>query len=144
MKYHGQLALCHFFSQQLIRELTSRPHPKLLLPIPLHPKRLKERGFNQSWEITKSLSKALKIDTNASILVRSKDTKPQATLPYSERKKNLHGAFSLTTAQLPDHIALIDDVLTTGHTAQEAAKCLKKVGVKRVELWTIARSIGHD
>jgi len=138
----------HYLSQYLGHQLAhhikqvSEEMPQMLIPIPLHHTRLKQRGYNQSAELAKVLSTELDIPLNQSALKRIKATKPQNQLPFSERKKNLMTAFTCqANHQLPEHIALIDDVLTTGHTADAAAKALIKQGVKTVELWTIARTI---
>lgn len=144
MKYHDTLVLCHFFAEQLYQKLKDKPLPDMLIPIPLHPRRLKERGYNQSWEITKILGKKLNIAISSSVLVRVRDTLPQASLPFSERRKNMNRAFKLDSTNIPKHIALIDDVVTTGHTSNMAAIALQKAGVVHIELWTIARAIRHD
>jgi predicted amidophosphoribosyltransferase len=93
--------------------------------------------------MTKTLSKQLDIPYNNTVLTRIKNTLPQTSLPYSERQKNIQSAFLCNHHPLPSHIALIDDVLTTGHTADTAAKTLLQNGVQHVELWTIARTIRH-
>ncbi len=144
MKYHDKLALCQFFAQQLYQQIKDKPLPDMLIAIPLHPKRIKNRGYNQSWEITKILGKKLNIPISSTVLSRVRDTLPQASLPYSERKKNMVKAFKVKQKPNVDRIALIDDVVTTGHTANIAAYELQKAGVDHIELWTIARAIRHD
>jgi ComF family protein len=145
LKYHDQLAIVSFFSQHMTNHIKKHAEamPDLLMPIPLHPKRLRQRGYNQSAELAKALSKQLAIPYDNHTLTRIKNTLPQTILPYSERKKNIHSAFKCNTRTLPPHIALIDDVLTTGHTADMAAKALIQNGVKKVELWTLTRTIRH-
>ncbi len=145
LKYHEQLSVANLFANQFATQLQVHPHtmPDCLMPIPLHPIRLRHRGYNQSAEIAKVLSKRLDIPYDDRTLCRIKNTQPQTSLPYSERKKNIHSAFKCCRQSLPRHIALIDDVLTTGHTADMAAKTLMQNGVKKVELWTIARTIRH-
>lgn len=140
-KYHDKLFLSRFFAEQMVKKLKKRPLPKLLIPIPLHPRRLRQRGYNQSLELAKVLSKQLSIPVSSDPLIRIKDSLPQASLPYKERKSNIQHAFNVTTSQLPKHIALIDDVLTTGHTANVAVKVLRHTGVSIIEVWTIARTI---
>jgi ComF family protein len=143
MKYHGQLHLTNYLALLLARDLKQQNEikPQLLIPIPLHPKRLKKRGYNQSVELSKILSKQLNIPLDNNALIRIKNTLPQTQLPYSERKLNMKSAFQSLNTNLPEHIALIDDVVTTGHTADMAAKICIEQGVKKVELWTIARTI---
>lgn len=145
-KFHNQLFLSRFFAQQLAKQrlLTQQKLPQLLLPIPLHTRRLRQRGYNQANELVKELSQLLSIPFDNQSLTRTKDTSPQTSLSFSQRKKNLKQAFAVKNNGLPHHIALIDDVLTTGHTAETAIKVLKSTGVKTVELWTIARTIRHD
>ena len=140
-KYHDKLFLSRFFADEMAKELKHRPLPQLLIPIPLHPRRLRQRGYNQSLELVKVLSKQLSIPFSSEPLIRVKDSLPQASLPYKERKKNIQHAFDVTTSRLPKHIALIDDVLTTGHTANVAVKALRQSGVETIEVWTVARTI---
>ncbi len=144
LKYRDKLALIHLFATHMSHHLKHRVKPDALIPIPLHPHRLRERGFNQSLELAKQLSQQLAIPVRHDILIRVRDTPPQASLPFSERKKNINQAFQLKCTDVPAHIALIDDVLTTGHTANVAAKLLRQAGVKTIELWTIARTIKHS
>ena len=145
MKYHSQLQLADYLAHQLAlavqQQCESESKPQLLIPIPLHPKRLRQRGYNQSVELAKTLSKHLNIPLDNNALIRIKNTLPQTQLPYAKRKQNIKSAFQCRHATLPEHIVLIDDVLTTGHTADMAAKVCLKQGEKKVELWTIARSI---
>ncbi|MBL1320639.1 MAG: ComF family protein [Methylophaga sp.] len=144
LKYHDTLVLSQFFATQMAEQLKKRPLPQLLIPIPLHPRRLRERGYNQSLELAKQLSKQLNIPVRHDILMRIKDTPPQASLPFAERKNNMKKAFQINNTNIPNHIALIDDVLTTGHTVNFAAKVLHEMGVKTIEVWTIARTIKND
>ncbi len=144
LKYHDTLALSRFFAAQMAGQLKERALPQLLIPIPLHPRRLRQRGYNQSLELAKQLSKQLTIPVRHDILMRIKDTPPQASLPFSERKNNMKEAFQINSTDIPAHIALIDDVLTTGHTVNVAAKILRKIGVQNIEVWTIARTIKND
>ncbi|RLA02342.1 MAG: ComF family protein [Gammaproteobacteria bacterium] len=143
LKYRDKLFLSRFFAQQMAEQANNRPLPQLLIPIPLHTKRLRHRGYNQAMELARYLSKQLSIPVRNDILIRTRDTLPQASLPFSERKKNIKRAFGVNNFNLPKHIALIDDVLTTGHTADVAAKALRQANVNTIELWTIARTIRH-
>ncbi|PHS22998.1 MAG: amidophosphoribosyltransferase [Methylophaga sp.] len=144
LKYHDKLVLSRLFATHMVEQLKNRVLPQLLIPIPLHPRRLRERGYNQSLELAKQLSKQLAIPVRHDILMRIRDTPPQASLPFTERKKNMKQAFQLNKTKFPDHIALIDDVLTTGHTVNVAAKTLRQAGVENIEVWTIARTVKHD
>jgi len=143
-KYRDKLYLTDVFADLMVEHLQHTTLPELLIPIPLHPRRLRQRGYNQALELAKSLSRKLAIPISMDTLIRSRDTVPQASLPYDQRKRNMRRAFNVHSSSLPRHIALIDDVLTTGHTANAAAKLLRHEGVTTIELWTIARTIRHD
>jgi ComF family protein len=143
-KYHDKLYLTEVFADLMVEQLKNKPLPKLLIPIPLHRRRLRQRGYNQALELAKILSRKLNIPISKNSLIRSRDTAPQASLPYDQRKRNMRRAFKLNDDVLSNHIALIDDVLTTGHTVNAAAKLFRQEGVTTIELWTIARTIRHD
>ncbi|MDC9724617.1 MAG: ComF family protein [Gammaproteobacteria bacterium] len=144
LKYHDKLYLTQLFAHLMSKKLIHSPLPHCLIPIPLHPKRLRQRGYNQSLELANSLSKQLNIPVSNRYLSRIINTPPQASLPFKQRKSNIQHAFKLMSSNLPSHIALVDDVLTTGHTANIAAKLLRQKGIKIIEVWTIARTIRHD
>lgn len=116
----------------------------LIIPVPLHIKRLRKRGFNQSLLIANVISRKIGLKVIPNILIRSKETKSQVELSKEERKENIKGAFSLKDKNLlkERNILLIDDVYTTGATILECATILKKEGnVKKVEALTVARAI---
>ena len=132
----------------------------LIMPMPMHPKRLQVRGFNQALEISKIISKKLNIPLDYSTLVRNKFTPPQASLTLKERVKSIRGVFSvrellnnqpqalsikslnLKSSNLKGlRIALIDDVMTTGASLNELAKTVKKAGASHVECWVLARTL---
>jgi ComF family protein len=142
LKFNKQLhyarSLSHVLEQTVRQQYQDQPYPQALVAIPLHPKRLKERGFNQSEIIAKQLSRSLAIpQTNA--LTRIKDTPHQIGLSEKQRRKNLANAFYLQQS-LPEHIALVDDVVTTGSTVEEAAKLCRKQGAKQVDVWCLAKT----
>ena len=113
----------------------------ILVPVPLHPRRLRERRFNQSAELARTLSKLSGLPCQ-DLLRRTRYTTAQAALSRKERLKNLAGAFTVKPkASLPPHgnILLIDDVFTTGSTAHECATALKKAGAQRIIILTVAR-----
>ncbi|MDH5357802.1 MAG: ComF family protein [Gammaproteobacteria bacterium] len=143
LKYYDKLFLSRFFAGKMAKQLKDRPLPQLLIPIPLHPRRLRYRGYNQSLVLAKYLSALLTIPIGSDMLIRTRDTASQASLPYTQRKQNIQRAFKVNHNTLPSHVALIDDVLTTGHTADIAAKSLRQAGVDIIDLWTIARTIRH-
>lgn len=118
----------------LLRFRVFAPADAILVPIPLHPRRKRRRGFNQSELIARDLGAILGIPLE-SILFRSRPTHPQTSLDYAARRANVENAFSLHTNTKYKLAILIDDVKTTGSTLDEAARALKKAGVKRV--WAI-------
>ena len=142
-KFHKNLGLGKLITSYLIDLII----PDLIIPVPLHPKKLKQRGFNQSILISQWMSKKLKIPVNYKILKRCKLTKTQLGLSRKERLKNLKGAFFLDLNLKNNkfknikHIALVDDVMTTGATVNEISKILKQAGVEKIEVWCLARAV---
>lgn len=114
--------------------------PDLIIPVPLHTQRFKERGFNQSTEIAKTIAKRLNIPTDTEYCIRQRNTRHQIDLPAKERHKNIKNAFAVIKQIDAQHIAILDDVMTTGSTVNELAKVLKKAGVTRVDVWVCARA----
>lgn len=138
-KFRGDLAAGRLLATLLADAATER-RPELLLPVPLHDRRLRQRGFNQSLEMARQLSRRHRLPLAANLLLRRRDTPAQHALPARARRANIRGAFELRGALPAGHIALIDDVLTTGHTAAEIARVLKRAGATRVEVWVVARA----
>lgn len=117
------------------------PRPDALLPVPLHPLRLRERGYNQALELARPLGRALDIALRADLLERTRATSAQSNLDAVERRRNLRGAFAIMkNVALPAHVALVDDVMTTGTTLRECARTLLRAGVARVDVWVLARA----
>ncbi len=114
--------------------------PQLIIPVPLHKKRYQERGFNQSIEIAKTVAKILNIPINTQICSRIRNTPHQTELPAKQRLINVKNAFIVNNSTNIQHIAILDDVITTGSTANEIAKLLKKSGVARVDVWGCAKA----
>ncbi len=144
-KYQGKLyigkTLAKLFLQKYLLAYKNSSRPGLIIPVPLHIKRLKHRGFNQSKELALYLSKKLEIPVNTHLVKRIKLTHTQRGLTLDQRKANLKNAFSKTSVSVQQkHIVLVDDVMTTGNTVNEVAKVLKRSGIERVDVWTIARA----
>lgn len=114
--------------------------PDLILPVPLHLSRYRQRGFNQAIEIGRTVAKELKIPLDLSSCKRHRDTPHQTQLSAKKRRKNMKNAFSVIKPIHARHIAILDDVMTTGSTAHELAYVLKKAGVSRVDVWVCARA----
>ena len=144
-KFHQQLAFTQLFARLLADKIHQRhqPLPEILIPVPLHPSRLRERGYNQSAQLAAALSRRLGVATDKHGLIRQRNTSPQSGLSGKQRKRNLKQAFAVAKALPYKHVALVDDVYTTGHTVAEASRCLQQNGIETVEVWTIARAIRH-
>ncbi|MGE8100953.1 ComF family protein [Pseudomonas fluorescens] len=128
-------SLQHHFDEGLER-------PDALVPVPLARKRLRERGYNQAAMLAHWLSDSLQISCDENLLLRTQDTTAQQDLDAKARKQNLLRAFALTpNAQIKGrHLALVDDVLTTGATAQSLARLLIGAGAARVDVYCLART----
>jgi ComF family protein len=135
--------LADMISQRIKKCEYSRPDA--LIPVPLHPVRLKQRGFNQSLELARAVGKALNIPVYHTLLIRTRNTPKQSGLDRKTRENNIKGAFRLQTNEdmidlAGKHLAIIDDVITTGSTAQEVAKVLKCSGVDTISVIAIAKT----
>jgi ComF family protein len=123
---------------------SNAPMPDTLVPIPLSPQRLSERGYNQAWELTRSLARRLRIPACADLLLRPMDTPHQVQLDRAQRQRNLRGAYALNEKRRSElqgsHVALVDDVMTTGATVREAAGTLLQSGARQVDVWVLART----
>jgi len=142
LKYGHQLALAGWLAKQIATQLPMTP-ADLIMPMPLHPARLRERGFNQSMEIARQLGKYLEQPVDRKSLIRSRPTPPQAELHLKARRKNVQGAFECRSDLTGKHILLVDDVMTTGASADECARTLKLHGAQRVEIVVAARALKH-
>jgi ComF family protein len=124
---------------------TALPIADLITAVPLSPQRLQRRGYNQSWEIARRTAALLRRPCEQGLLLRLRDTPQQAQLDHSQRNANLRGAFmpggaSAREAVKGRCVALVDDVLTTGATADEAAGALLEAGARAVHVWVLART----
>lgn len=120
------------------------PRPQAFVALPLSPRRLAARGYDQAWELARRLGRRFGVPARARLLERRFDGQPQARLTREQRLRNLQGAFVVPAAAVPAvqgrHLALVDDVMTTGATAHEAAATLLSAGAARVDLWLVART----
>jgi len=143
LKFHRQLGLARLLGEQLARRLAQETaRPDLIMPVPLHNARLRERGYNQALEIARPLARALGVPLDFRSLVRVRATAPQTGMTVAARRKNLRAAFALRddTAVQNLRVALVDDVMTTGSTVQAAAQCLRAAGAKKIDIWVVARA----
>ena len=139
-KYGHQLAVGQFFGSRLAEQLPQM-HFDQIMPLPLHPNRLAARGFNQSVEIARPIARHLRCPISLETLIRQRETESQAVLPLKARTSNVRGAFACTQDLSGRHILLVDDVMTSGATLEEAARTLTLHGAT-VELAVIARAVG--
>ncbi|MET0331963.1 MAG: ComF family protein [Dyella sp.] len=140
-KFAAELAAGRVLSALWLREPMPPSLPSLLLPVPLHQSRLRQRGYNQALELAKPLAGAHALTLRHDLLLRQRATDAQTELDARERRRNVRGAFAIKTdAVLPSHVALLDDVMTTGATLAECARVLRRAGVARIDVWALARA----
>jgi ComF family protein len=140
LKYAHRLAGADFLGRELA-QLQVPFHPDLILPVPLAPARLAERGFNQALELARPLARTLDVPLEISRVHRRRDTAPQASLPWKERKQNIRHAFECELDLTGKTVLVVDDVMTTGATLDELARTLKAHGAARVENFVMARAL---
>ena len=139
-KFHGDLAAGRLLAALMHEAAPRFPHDAVIVPVPLHRKRLRQRGYDQALELAKPLAVACSLPLRDDLLLRARATAAQSRLHADQRKRNLRNAFEVDApAALPSCVVLIDDVMTTGATLHAAAKALRKAGVARVEAWVCAR-----
>ena len=142
LKYRDQLNYAAALGAMICRRARARPDalPDILTPIPLHRKRLRRRGCNQAFEIARVIGRELGVAVDHRPLARIKNTAPQAGLGHAARRSNVRGAFRATRPARHPHIALVDDVVTSGSTVNAAARELKRAGVQTVSVWAAAKT----
>jgi ComF family protein len=125
------------------QEFLSECSVDMIVPVPLHPKRLRWRGFNQSVLLARQVSRVQHIPMDPFVLYRGKETPPQTQLTEEERRKNVRGAFSLNPQKPVEgkRVLLVDDVYTSGATVNECSRSLKRGGAKEVYVLTLARAV---
>lgn len=139
-KYGGDLAAGRVLALGLAERAEPVERPQALVPVPLHWRRLRERGFDQALEIARVLSRSLERPV-LELIERRRATAAQAALSAAERRRNLRAAFApIRGAVVPVHVALIDDVMTTGSTLDAAARVLRAAGAQRIDAWVLARA----
>jgi ComF family protein len=151
-KYGHRLALAPYFGSQLAAlaaslatspgiSLTAERPVELIVPLPLHGDRLRQRGFNQALELARPVARALRVPIDATSCRRTRDTAAQADLAWRERIANVRNAFSCSADYSGRHVVLIDDVMTTGASLDECARTLKLHGAARVSALVLARAL---
>lgn len=114
--------------------------PDIVVPVPLHKTRLRQRGFNQAVEIARPIGEKLNIPLDTKSCVRTKATEPQSSLSAKARHRNIKGAFQVVKEITAGHVAIVDDVMTTGQTINELALVLRLAHVKQIDVWLCARA----
>jgi ComF family protein len=144
MKYGEQLILAQAFAKKMALQIDPAKLPDLLVPMPLHPAKLRVRGYNQAHLLAMGIARELALKLLSDGCRRVRDTPPQTTLPWRERKKNLRDAFCCDVDLSGCRVALIDDVLTTGASLNALAEAVKKRGAAQVSAWVVARTLPHS
>jgi len=142
-KYEGARALAPLLGEMLYAGwLAARLPGEVVVPVPLHPRRLRERGYNQSQLLARELARLAGLRLDDRTLRRERHTRPQVTLNAAERRANVEGAFGCGPALAGEAVLLVDDVFTTGATLAACAAALKAAGARSVWALTLARAPG--
>jgi len=141
LKFRSKLAHGHLLSRLVADHLVQQQCelPEVIIPVPLHVSRQRERGFNQALELARPLGKYFDVPIDNRNVMRNRATSPQMGLDKQARRKNIRGAFELKRALLARHVAIVDDVVTTANTVNELATLLRRGGAERVDVWAVAR-----
>jgi ComF family protein len=145
LKFHGAIAHGRVLGTLLGRRVASQATaalPDLIVPMPLSDARFRERGYNQATELGRPVSRILGIPLRTDLVVRHRHTREQAALTRKDRRKNVRGAFAATGKIADASLAVLDDVVTTGSTANELARVLLRAGAREVQVWAVAHA-GH-
>ena len=144
LKYEHRLSLAHPLGHRLVvaieRSLGSTKRPDAVVALPLAPPRQRERGFNQAIEIARVVARRVAMPLESG-LVRTGNGAAQASLPWAQRRRNVRGAFACSRSFDGRHVAIVDDVMTTGATLESAANALLQAGAARVDAWVVARTL---
>lgn len=143
-KYSGFLAAAELMGQLLAQRTADTERPDLIIPMPLHAARIKERGFNQALEIARVVARHRQAALALDSCMRTRPTPPQAGLDLAARVKNLRGVFACRDSLAGKRVALLDDVMTSGASLDALAKCVKDAGAAHVECWVVARTLLND
>jgi len=138
-KFGRDLASGNALAQLWLDHASAAERPQAIVPVPLHLSRLRERGYDQALELAAPIALALGLPLADALLRRERATSPQTELDARARRRNVRGAFAVTDTP-PAHVALFDDVMTTGATLRECARMLVRAGAQRVDVWALARA----
>jgi ComF family protein len=140
LKYRGNLACARPLAAGMSEVLDEEPYPDVIIPMPLARTRLAGRGFNQAMEIARRVATDFGLDISLNICHRTRESTPQAALPWKQRATNVRDAFACDVDLSGKSVAVVDDVLTTGATLNELAQTLKRRGAREVIGWIAART----
>lgn len=143
MKYGEQLALASAFASKISQQIGTTALPDYVIAMPLHPAKLRERGFNQSLLLASKIAREHKLKLLTDACRRVRDTPPQSTLPWKERKKNVRNAFVCDIDLTGKSVALVDDVLTTGASLNSLAEAVRLRGASEISAMVLARTLPH-
>lgn len=139
-KFGGDLAIGRWLGDQIAERVRGLDNPGVIVAPPLSPRALRERGFNQAVELAKSVGRALDVRVEVAALRKVRETAPQRTLGRRSRQSNLRGAFACEIDVSGTHVAIVDDVITTGATASSVAEAIRRAGAASVRAWAAARA----
>ena len=139
LKFNQKLYSARLLGDLMAEHLASMQPPDVIVPVPLHSGRLRQRGFNQALELARPISKALGVPLALRLCTRQLDTAPQTGMDAKSRRRNLKGAFAVSEVLDALHVAIVDDVMTTGSTVEILAQILKRAGAMHFSVWLCAR-----
>jgi ComF family protein len=142
LKFRNELACGRVLGQMFARSVLERavPMPQAIVPVPLARRRYLQRGYNQASELALAIRRATGVAVVSDVAIRQRETVEQAGLDRKARRRNVTGAFATVAPLLARHVAILDDVVTTGSTVRELAAVLRGAGAQQVEVWAIART----
>jgi ComF family protein len=142
LKYRNELACGRVLGQLFAKRLLEAraPLPEAIVPVPLAPGRYRQRGYNQASELALPIRRATGLELRSDIVIRQRETIEQAGLDRKARLRNVTGAFAAVAPLHARHVAILDDVVTTGSTVRELAQVLRQAGAERIAVWAIART----
>lgn len=143
LKFNGDLHLARLLGGLMADYLAQNETvlPELIVPVPLHGRRLRERGFNQALELARPVAARLGVPLAWRQVMRTRATDPQSDLPAKLRSRNVKGAFAAAAGFAAQRVAIVDDVMTTGYTANELAATLRRAGAADISVWVCARAV---
>lgn len=141
LKYGLDLTLSPILANFISTKINYNSLPDAIIPVPLHPEKIRSRGFNQAIEISRYVSKQTGVEVFSNICFRVRDTASQTGLTWKKRQQNVRNAFECKIDLTNKHVAILDDVMTSGATLNALAKEIIKQGAAKISVWVVARSL---